>query len=176
MRNIILILLLIAFSSSYAQKVKWYSFEEAVELNKTKPKKILIDVYTDWCGWCKKMDQNTFSHPVIAEYINKNFYAVKFDAESKEAIKFKEITYTNKGTGTRSTHELAVALLNGRMSYPSIAYMDENNQLITAIPGYYDAQKIEPLLNFISKGLYKTGQSFQDYQLTFASTIKTDNQ
>ena len=92
MRNIILILLLIAFSSSYAQKVKWYSFEEAVELNKTKPKKILVDVYTDWCGWCKKMDQNTFSHPVIAEYINKNFYAVKFDAESKEAIKFKEYT------------------------------------------------------------------------------------
>ncbi len=56
-----------------AQTVKWYSFEQAVKLNKQNPKKIFIDVYTDWCGWCKRMDKVTFSNPVIAKYLNKYY-------------------------------------------------------------------------------------------------------
>lgn len=171
MKKLIVVFLILSFGASFGQKVKWHSFEEAIELNKSNPKKILIDVYTDWCGWCKVMDKNTFSHPVISKYINDNFYAVKFNAESTEPVTFKDYTFTNKGSGTRSTHELAVALLNGKMSYPSIAYMDENNQLITAIPGYYDPKKIEPLLSFIVNDLYKTDQSFQDYQINFESKI-----
>ena len=70
------------------EKVKWYTFEEAVDLSKNNPKKLFIDVYTDWCGWCKRMDQNTFTHPVIAKYLNENFYAVKFNAESTKPIDF----------------------------------------------------------------------------------------
>ncbi|NJK95139.1 MAG: DUF255 domain-containing protein [Bacteroidales bacterium] len=69
-------------------KVKWYTIEQVVELQKKEPKKILIDVYTDWCGWCKKMDAETFDHPIIAEYINKYYYPVKFNAESKEPVDF----------------------------------------------------------------------------------------
>jgi thioredoxin-related protein len=172
MKHIIIIFLIFIGLSTYSQKVKWHTFEEAIELNKTNPKKILVDVYTDWCGWCKVMDRNTFSHPQISKYINENFYAVKFDAESTTPITFKGHTFSNKSTGTRSTHELAQALLNGRMSYPSIAYMDENNQLITAVPGYYDPKKIEPLLNFIVNDIFKTNQSFQDYQINFTSSIE----
>lgn len=173
MKKLVVILLLIGIGQSYGQKVNWVTFEEAIALNKENPKKILVDVYTDWCGWCKKMDKDAFAHPVISKYINDNFYAVKFNAESKEPVSFKGHTFTNKGGGTRSTHELAVALLNGKMSYPSIAYMDENNQLIAAIPGYYDAARIEPLLSFIANSVYTTKQSFQEYQEAFKSKIST---
>ena len=72
------------YSKGLAQesKVKWYTFEEAVELNKAEQRKIFIDVYTDWCGWCKKMDATTFNSPEIAKILNEEYYAVKFDAET----------------------------------------------------------------------------------------------
>ena len=60
--------------------VNWLTFEQASALAKTKPKKMLIDVYTDWCGWCKKMDATTFANPKIAAYVNQYFYAVKFNS------------------------------------------------------------------------------------------------
>ena len=109
---------LLAPGSLIAQdaKVKWISIEEAEKLNKQEPRKIMVDVYTDWCGWCKKMDKETFSHPVIAEYINKNYYAVKLDAEGKDEITFSGTTYKFIAQGSRGYHELAAGLLNGKMS------------------------------------------------------------
>ncbi len=63
-------------------EVKWMSFEEAVERSKTEKRKIFIDVFTDWCGWCKVMDKNTFPDLVIAKLLsNEKFYPVKFNAE-----------------------------------------------------------------------------------------------
>ncbi|MCP4522175.1 MAG: DUF255 domain-containing protein, partial [Cytophagales bacterium] len=97
---ILSILSLFIFSSSqlFAQeKVQWHTLEEVEELMKKEPRKIIIDVYTDWCHWCKKMDKTTFNHPEIAKYINKNFYAVKINAESKKSITFNNKTYLTKG-------------------------------------------------------------------------------
>ena len=80
-------------SSLYSQdnqaKVNWVSIEEAQILMKKEPMKIFIDFYTDWCGWCKRMDAQTFANPIIAAYLNKHFYAVKIDAEQSEPITFK---------------------------------------------------------------------------------------
>src|SRR5579872_7313437 len=52
------------------------------------PKKVYVDVYTGWCGWCKKMDASTFQNPDLIKYMNTNFYAVKLDAERKDTIHF----------------------------------------------------------------------------------------
>jgi uncharacterized protein YyaL (SSP411 family) len=82
-------LLLITFTLFYLnsnaqESVKWLSFEKAIILNKENPKPILVDVYTDWCGYCEKMDLNTYANKTISDYINKNFYAVKLDGEEKK--------------------------------------------------------------------------------------------
>jgi len=164
MKKLILMTLVILTASCNAQNsglqnksaVKWYTFEEAVKLNENTPRKILIDVYTDWCSWCKVMDEKTFSNPIIAEYINKHYYPVKFNAESKEPITFRGTKFENKGNGRRNPHELAVALLQGKMSYPSIAYLDENNQLLTSVPGYLTPSQIEPILVFFGENHFKT--------------------
>lgn len=160
-----------AYSQKENTEVKWYSFEEAVELNKTKPKKIFIDVYTDWCSWCKVMDQKTFSHPEIASYLNQYFYPVKFNAESKAPITFQGIVFENSGQGRRSPHELAAALLQGKMSYPSVAYLDEENRLLTSVPGYYPPDKMEPILKFFGGNHYKT-TTWDKFSETFKGTIQ----
>ena len=171
-RTIPLALLLLLALPAFAQdhKVKWYTMEEAEKLARTEPRKWLIDVYTDWCGWCKRMDQTTFSHPVIAEYINENYYAVKLDAESTEPITFNGRTFKYLEQGGKGYQELAVGLLNGQMSFPSIAYLNEKLELLGAIPGYKTPQAMEPLLNYIVEEKY-TSQSLADYQKTFQSRI-----
>lgn len=160
-----------ALAQTETSKVKWYTIEEALKLNEKSPKKIFIDVYTDWCGWCKTMDKNTFSHPVIAEYLNKFYYPVKFNAESKKDITYKGTVYKNKGTETRSPHEFAAALLNGQLSYPSVVYMDGDSKLLTAVPGYNTPTDIEPILVFFAEDYYKTTK-WEDFKAKFVSKIK----
>jgi thioredoxin-related protein len=174
---IILALLICSLSfsqQSAAKNVKWYSLKEALELNKTKPKKILIDIYTDWCGWCKKMDAETFEHPIISAYLNSNFYPVKFNAEGRDSVEFAGYKFGNPGQGSRSTHQFAVALFQSQKldpGYPSIAYLTENLQLVGVMPGFLNPLQMEPILNFIVEDKFKT-TSLDEYQKTFVSKIK----
>ncbi|MCB9283952.1 MAG: DUF255 domain-containing protein [Lewinellaceae bacterium] len=137
-------------------ELKWYSWEEAVAANKKEPRKILVDVYTDWCGWCKRMDATTFQDETVQDYLKKNFYAVKFDAEQKEDIVYDGYTFKFKPYGRRGAHELAIQLLNGRMSYPSIVYLNENFEIITVSPGYKMPDDIMKELHFVSDEAYKS--------------------
>ncbi len=87
--------------------IKWYTIEEAEKLFNKSPRPIFIDTYTDWCGWCKKMDSETFTDPVIADILNTKFYPVKFNAEGKESVTFMGQTFINDGKAGR-THQLAL--------------------------------------------------------------------
>jgi thioredoxin-related protein len=151
-------------------KINWLDFEEAVAMNKKKPKKIFLDMYTDWCGWCKKMDASTFVNPVIVDYMNKNYYAVKFNAERKDTITFNGKNYVNANpAGGRSSHQLAQELLGGRMSYPSFVFLDENMAKITILPGYRKAPEFEAVLNYINTNAYKT-QQWEEFNASFTRT------
>jgi thioredoxin-related protein len=161
------------FSQELKQEnaVQWLTIEQALEKNKSNPKKILIDVYTNWCGWCKVMDKNTFNNPNIAAFINQNFYAVKLNAEANDTITYKGKDYVNKGTGSRPPHEFAIEILKGQMSYPTIVYMDEKSDLITAVPGYMTADQIEPLLLFFAEDIYKQ-IPYDSFKKHFEKTFK----
>ena len=166
---LVLPIYLVSFLNAKGQdtiiKVKWYSFQEALELNKANPKKFIIDVYTDWCHYCKLMDQNTFSDPSIVKYLNQHYYAVKFNAEGKDTIKFADRIFVNKNTGSRSPHDFAVALLQGQLSYPSIAFMNEQIQLMTVVPGYRTPDQMSPILIFIAEDYFKS-TNFEEFMKT----------
>lgn len=154
------------------EKIQWMSFEEAQEANKKEPRKFIVDVYTSWCGWCKKMDASTFSHPDVVKYVNEKYYAVKFNAESKKDVNFKGTTYINaKPDQRRHAHQLAsIAAVNGRLSYPTIVYLDEELNLLSQVPGFFDAKGIEPIIKYFGENAYKSSK-WVDYQANFEGTI-----
>lgn len=111
------------------QEINWLSITEAYELNQQEPKKIFVDVYTDWCGWCKKMDKSTFSDPKVIEMANKHFYAIKLNAENTDPIIM---------AGDTTTAQM-IARSMGVSGYPTIVYIKEDFKTIQPVPGYQNA-------------------------------------
>lgn len=151
--------------------INWMNWDEVQVAMKKEPKKVWVDVYTDWCGWCKVMDKKTFSNPEVIEYMNEHFYAVKFNAERKD-----EIMFMGKSYGFSPEHNanlLAATLMNGRMSYPTNIVMQENFQGPSPIPGYIKVPDIERVMKYLVEGHYKT-QKFEEYAKTFKPEWKAE--
>ncbi|MEM9846868.1 MAG: DUF255 domain-containing protein [Bacteroidota bacterium] len=172
MKKVLFPILIIALASAFyafrpveaavTDQIKWYTWEEVAALNEENPKKIVVDLYTDWCGWCKVMDKKTFSKEEVAAYINENFYPVKFNAEQKEDVLFNDHTFKFIAQGRRGVHELAYTLLDGRLGYPSIVYLNERYERITISPGFKDAENMMKELKFIAEEIYSE-KSWEDY-------------
>jgi thioredoxin-related protein len=151
-----IIIVLSTLSMAYAQgenaPLKQYSINEIRQLSAQKPKKLVIDVYTDWCSWCKKMDKSTYQNEGIIQQINEDFYFVKLNAETRDSIFFDNKTFTYKNQ--YKANELALALLNGQMSYPSTVFLDEKFALLTVVPGYLTPKDLSPILKYFGKDFH----------------------
>ncbi|SRR5258706_10698581 len=154
--------------------VKWMTFEEAVEKSKTEKRKIFIDVFTDWCGWCKVMDKNTFPDAEIAKLLNEKFYAVKLDAEQTHDVVFRGTTFKFIPSGNKGYHQLAAALLNNQMSYPNFVFLDEDFRIIpiyqgsTSLPGYRKPEEFHVFLSYVGNDFYQK-MNINDYQKQYKS-------
>ena len=149
--------LLSAGTPAQSQRINWLTWEEAVQQSQSdaRPKKVFVDVYTDWCGWCKRMDKNTFQHPEVAAYMREHFYMVKLNAEGRAPITFRGKTYRFVPSGRRGYHEFAAALLQGKMSYPTVVFLDETLSVLSPVSGY---QKVDPFLQlarYFGDNIYK---------------------
>lgn len=151
-----LLMILVSFSGISQTGIKWLSWEEMVNQQKVSKKKVIIDLYTDWCGWCKKMDKTTFENPVIIDYLNNNYYSVKFNAEQKEDLLFEGNTYKFVENGRRGYHQFAASLTQNQLSYPTYVFLNEDIQVLQVIPGYQEAKSFEYILNFFGGNYYKT--------------------
>jgi len=149
------------------KEINWMTLDEVQAAMKKQPKKVFMDVYTDWCGWCKVMDKKTFSNPDVIRYMNQNFYAVKFNAERKDSINFMGKMYGF--VPEYRANMLAVELMRGQLSYPTSVILEENFQNPQAIPGYLDVKTIEKVLKYIGGDVYKTKQ-FPEFEKEFVTT------
>lgn len=138
-----------------SDEINWMTWSEVETALKDEKKKVFVDVYTDWCGYCKKMDKTTFKDKEIVKYINDNFYAVKFDAENKETITLDGNKYKYVKSGKRGYNQLAADLLKGRLSYPTIVFLNDDLSLIQPIPGYLDAKKMEVIVTYFAENNHK---------------------
>ena len=116
--------------------LSWYSIDDLDNMTNLKEKKVMIDMYTSWCGWCKVMDKKTFTDPQVVDYLNEHFVLIKFNAEQREPITFQGETYEWMPAGRRGVNKLALKLMNGRMGYPTMVYLDSNLNKIKSSPGY----------------------------------------
>ena len=154
--------------------IEWHSFADAYKMNKKKPKKLFVDVYTDWCGWCKKMDKETFMDPDIAKYMQKNFYCVKLDAETKDTIVIDTVKFVNKNPGGRGgNNQLAVELLRGKMSYPSYVFLNEQGQVLTVVPGFMTSENFAPVIHYFGEDAYKNVK-WEEYRNSYGKAEKKE--
>lgn len=171
MTKFIFVLTLFLSFQNFAQApINWMTWEEMIEQREkdSVKKKVFIDLYTGWCGWCKKMDASTFVDANVAQYMNDRFYAVKFDAEMRDTIVFNEHSFTNSEpafvktnpNARGKTHWFAYTLLDGAMSYPSYAILDENLNRIAVYPGYKSPEELLGILVFFGANQY---QQYHNY-------------
>ena len=122
------------------EEIPWVNISDVEKLVKKNPKKVLVDVYTPWCGPCKMMDRNTFTDETVINTIGKNFYPVKFNAEGPDEVSFLGKSYGNpkynpsRGNSRNSRHQLTPYF--GARGYPCLVILDEEMKVVDRILGY----------------------------------------
>ncbi|WP_369048586.1 thioredoxin family protein [Tenacibaculum sp. UWU-22] len=164
--------------SIQAQEINWVTLDKALELQKKNPKKIIMDVYTNWCGPCKLLDKNTFHNKDVVAYVNENYYAVKFNAEGNSTIQYKDQSFgnprydANKANTRNSSHQFSSYM--GIRAYPTIVFMNEQGDFIMPIPGYRTPQQLELFLKMFKNNDHKkmtSKEKFEEYYNAFKPTF-----
>lgn len=168
--SVIVVLTLFFFSAGKpaekGEKLQWMTLKEAQEAMQKEQRPILIDLYTDWCGWCKVMDKKTYTNPKVIAYIEQHFYPVKLNAETKETLTWKEKTY-NFNAANR-TNDFALFLTYSRLSYPTTVIIPTDNSGPQPVPGYLEPKELELVVRYFGDGKYGK-QPFDEYQKAFKS-------
>jgi thioredoxin-related protein len=170
-KRVKLILILFLFSLCSAKvtpsrrdKVDWIAMTELTMKMKTQAKPVIIDVYTNWCYWCKVMDKKTYTNPKVIDYIKDHFYAVKFDAESKEGVQWNNKIYNYNST--YKVNDFTLYVTAGQPEFPTTVIMADENSEPNAVSGFLDSKDIEPILKYFGEGAYKS-QSYNVFKSTF---------
>lgn len=169
MRVFLFLAFLFSITTAMAQ-VEWMTMNEALTAQKNEPRKILFKAYTQSCPNCKWMDKHAFAKAEIAQFINTNYYPVKFDVEGKEPITYKGKNYGNKQYKKfpGAQHEFAEVMKI--FEYPTLIFYDEKANIINPVPGKMGPRKLEVYITMLADDTYKsirTGQDWADYQASF---------
>lgn len=133
-------------------ELRWTNFTEGLKEASATNKKVLIDVYTDWCGWCKKMESDTYSDRAVQDYLTRNYVLVKLNAESNQVETVDTMRVTDA--------QLATAF--GVNGYPTTIFLTPSGIPITEAPGYMKPQEFIYVLKYIAGDYYKT-MKFPEY-------------
>lgn len=174
--KLIILVAILAFLGCTANaQVEWKTIEEAAKVDtKTNQKLFFIDFSTSWCGWCKKMDKETFSDPVVAAILNKYYIPVHFDAEGDAQFVWDDREFKGAGmlsNGRKGTHPFTFAVLGKNVGYPSCAFFAKDRHLIQILQGYHSAYDFQMVLWYFANGDTER-YTFDQYQQVFDSKIK----
>ncbi len=129
----------LAFSDN-GKKITWHTYDEGVSLGKKEGKKIFMTFYANWCGYCKKMDQTTFSDPSVIDYLAANYITIKINSDQE-----KKLAATYRVSGL-----------------PTHWFLDSAGGAISSLPGYLGPEQFLPILKYIQTESYKTVK-FDEY-------------
>lgn len=138
-----IILLFISSAQIQAQEINWLTIEQAEKVQKENPKKpMFIDIYTDWCGWCAKLDAETFKDAKVVKHISENYIPVKLDAEQKKTINFRGQDFKFIKAGRSGINVLAYHLLQGKTAFPSMVIFSSKGEIINTLNGYFTPEQL----------------------------------
>lgn len=146
-------------STLQKEKVKWVSFETAIQKAKNDGKKILVHLINENSISSNIMDKISYRDPSTSKKINKNFHAVKLNANEKTPIKYRDQTLVN----VNGVHQLSMALMQNSVSFPTHSFLDNEGNLIMRVPQFFAPKSIDPVLDYFIEEGYKTG-NFGDWQ------------
>jgi thioredoxin-related protein len=127
-------------------EVAWMGYGDALKSAKSENKKVIVDVYTNWCGWCKRMDKDVYGNGEIREYLKKHYVSVKLNAESS----------AKHDVAGSSKSETEIARGFGISSYPTTVFLNSQGELITSVAGYIKADMFTIVLEYIGEDHYKS--------------------
>lgn len=134
--------------------LQWQTINYGLENAAKAEKLIVLDVYTDWCGWCKRMDRDTYADTSIIGYMNSRYIACKMNPEKKGSLTFDGKQYT--------LGEFGQAL--GIRGYPATVFFNEKGEVLTVLSGYMGPKDFINVLRYFGDGVYLTGVSYEDYR------------
>ena len=163
----ICLIFLCSAANRTSEKVQWLKLDEVREKIKEQGKPVLIDLYTDWCYWCKVMDKKTYSNSKVISYINEHFYSARVNAETTDAVNWNNKIY-NYNTNYK-INDFALFVTYGQASFPTTVIIPDENTAPIPVPGFMEPKEIEVILKYFGDGAYKT-KTFPEFQKTFKAT------
>jgi thioredoxin-related protein len=133
--------------------LKWQGWDAGLRAAGKSQRPVLVDVYTDWCGWCRRMDRDVYAREDVRDYLSRRFVTVKLDAEAADEASYEGKAYTSRS-------------LAGRFrvtGYPTTLFLRANGEHLVNVPGYIPADRFLLLLRYIGEGAMDRGQSFDDF-------------
>lgn len=152
---------LIAPSLAHAQTaaepvedVDWLPMPEAMAQAQESGKKLLVDVYAPWCGWCTRLQTDTYTDPEVQALVREHFVVARLNIDVQDdSLQFREFTL--------SSAELAAGL--GASGTPTTVFLEPSTDYITRVPGFIQAEEFREVLRYIAGGTYGE-QNFQEWK------------
>ena len=145
--------LLAASAATPAGAAQWKTWNAGLEAARAQHRPILVDVYTDWCGWCKRMDRDVYASPGVNAYLVSHFVTVKLNAEGGELVSYQGRNYSGR--------TLAAAF--GIDSYPTTVFLSATGDRLVNVPGYIEPGRFQLLLGYIGDGHMARNEKWEDY-------------
>jgi thioredoxin-related protein len=158
LRNLLAVVLLALAAAvpAHAQdkpQIQWLDWDAGIEQARATGKPILVDVYTDWCGWCKRMDRDVYARPEIREFLTTRYVTVKLDAEASDAARYQGKNYSSSTLAERFKVT----------SYPTTIFLRANGDHILNVPGYVPADRFLLVLRYIGEGHLDRGVNWEAF-------------
>ena len=133
--------------------VQWRGWDRGLEEARASGRPVIVDVYTDWCGWCRRMEANVYSQPEVRDYLSRKFVAIKLDAEASDAARYQGRAFTSR----------SLAAQFGVSGYPTTLFLRPAGEHLVSVPGYVDADRFLQVLRYIGDGHMDRGVTFQEF-------------